>query len=152
MKRIRRIIVAGLLIWLPLGVTIFIIRLLLDLLGQTYKIIPEFLMPEGLLGFSIPGFGILLSIVIIFMTGLIAANYIGRSIVDWWEAFLDKIPFGNFNDERIDISYFSSIQFENMFKLRRNNLKDIIGNEEDEINLIRVTIKKIIELSRTENQ
>ena len=65
---------------------------------------------------------------------------------------LDKIPFGNFNDERIDVTYFSSIQFENMFKLRRNNLKDIIGNEEDEINLIRKTIGKIIELSRTENQ
>ena len=65
---------------------------------------------------------------------------------------LDKIAFGNFNDERIDITYFSSIQFENMFKLRRNNLKDIIENEEDEINLIRKTINKIIELSKAENQ
>ena len=92
MKRIRRIIVAGLLVWLPLGVTIFIIRLLLDLLGQTYNIIPEFLRPENLLGFSIPGFEILLSVIIIFGTGLIAANFIGRSLVDWWESFLDKIP------------------------------------------------------------
>jgi hypothetical protein len=64
---------------------------------------------------------------------------------------LDKIPFGNFNDERVDVTYFSSIQFENMFKLRRNNLKDIIGNEEDEINLIRKTISKIIKLSKAEN-
>ena len=93
MKRIRRIIVAGLLVWLPLGVTIFIIRVLLDLLGQTYKIIPEFFRPENLLGFSIPGFGILLAVVIIFVTGLIAANFIGKSLVDWWESFLDKIPF-----------------------------------------------------------
>jgi uncharacterized membrane protein len=92
MKRIRRIIVAGLLVWLPLGVTIFIIRLLLDLLGQTYKIIPEFLRPESILGFSIPGFEILLALVIIFATGLIAANFIGKSLVDWWESFLDKIP------------------------------------------------------------
>mgnify|MGYP000580631586 CR=1 FL=1 len=92
MKRIRRIIVAGLLVWLPLGVTIFIIRVLLDLLGQTYKIIPEFFRPENLLGFSIPGFGILLAVVIIFVTGLIAANFIGKSLVDWWESFLDKIP------------------------------------------------------------
>lgn len=92
MKRIRRIIVAGLLVWLPLGVTIFIIRLLLDLLGQTYKIIPEFLRPESILGFSIPGFEILLALVIIFTTGLIAANFIGKSLVDWWESFLDKIP------------------------------------------------------------
>ena len=92
MKRIRRIIVAGLLVWLPLGVTIFIVRLLLDLLGQTYKIIPEFMRPENLLGFSIPGFGILLSVVIIFATGLIAANYIGKNLVDWWESLLDKIP------------------------------------------------------------
>ena len=92
MKRIRRIIVAGLLVWLPLGVTIFIIRLLLDLLGQTYKIIPEFLRPESILGFSIPGFEILLALIIIFATGLIAANFIGKSLVDWWESFLDKIP------------------------------------------------------------
>ena len=92
MKRIRRIIVAGLLVWLPLGVTIFIIRLLLDLLGQTYKIIPEFLRPESILGFSIPGFEILLALVIIFATGLIAANFIGKSLVGWWESFLDKIP------------------------------------------------------------
>ena len=92
MKRIRRIIVAGLLVWLPLGVTIFIIRLLLDLLGQTYKIIPEFLRPESILGFSIPGFVILLALVIIFATGLIAANFIGKSLVDWWESLLDKIP------------------------------------------------------------
>lgn len=92
MKRIRRIIVAGLLVWLPLGVTIFIIRLLLDLLGQTYKIIPEFLRPESILGFSIPGFEILLALVIIFTTGLIAANFIGKSLVDWWESLLDKIP------------------------------------------------------------
>ena len=92
MKRIRRIIVAGLLVWLPLGITIFIIRLLLDLLGQTYKIIPEFLRPESILGFSIPGFEILLALVIIFATGLIAANFIGKSLVDWWESFLDKIP------------------------------------------------------------
>ena len=92
MKRIRRIIVAGLLVWLPLGVTIFIIRLLLDLLGHTYKIIPEFLRPESILGFSIPGFEILLALVIIFATGLIAANFIGKSLVDWWESLLDKIP------------------------------------------------------------
>ena len=92
MKRIRRIIVAGLLVWLPLGITIFIIRLLLDLLGQTYKIIPEFLRPESILGFSIPGFEILLALVIIFTTGLIAANFIGKSLVDWWESLLDKIP------------------------------------------------------------
>ena len=92
MKRIRRIIVAGLLVWLPLGITIFIIRLLLDLLGQTYKIIPEFLRPESILGFSIPGFEILLALVIIFTTGLIAANFIGKSLVGWWESFLDKIP------------------------------------------------------------
>ena len=92
MKRIRRIIVAGLLVWLPLGVTIFIIRLLLDLLGQTYKIIPEFLRPESILGFSIPGFEILLALVIIFATGLIAAIFIVKSLGDWWESLLDKIP------------------------------------------------------------
>jgi hypothetical protein len=72
-------------------------------------------------------------------------NHIGPKL-------LDNIPFGNFKDERFDTSYFASIQFENMFKVRRNNLKDIIGNEEGEIYVIRETISKIIELSKAENQ
>jgi len=92
MKRLRRIIVAGLLVWLPLGITIFVVKILIDLLGQTYLLIPEALRPETLFGVTIPGFGIIMAIVILFGTGLVAANYLGKTLVETWEKLLDKIP------------------------------------------------------------
>lgn len=92
MKKLRRIIIAGLLVWLPLGITIFIIKILLDLLSQTYLLIPEGLRPENLFGVTIPGFEIIMAIIILFSTGLVAANYLGKTLVETWEKFLDKIP------------------------------------------------------------
>ena len=92
MKKLRRIIIAGLLVWVPLGITIFIIKILLDLLGQTYLLIPEGLRPENLFGVTIPGFEIIMAIIILFSTGLVAANYLGKTLVETWEKFLDKIP------------------------------------------------------------
>ena len=92
MRKLRTIIVAGLLVWVPLGITIFVVKLLIDLLGQTYVIIPAPLRPENLLGFSIPGFGIILAVLILLGTGLIAANYFGKTLVDGWDKLLDKIP------------------------------------------------------------
>ena len=92
MKKLRRIIIAGLLVWVPLGITIFIIKILLDLLGQTYLLIPEGLRPENLFGVTIPGFEIIMAIIILFSTGLVAANYLGKTLVENWEKFLDKIP------------------------------------------------------------
>ena len=92
MKKLRRIIIAGLLVWLPLGITIFIIKILIDLLGRTYLLIPEALRPENLFGVTIPGFGIIMAVIILFGTGLVAANYLGKTLVETWEKFLDKIP------------------------------------------------------------
>jgi len=92
MKKLRRILIAGLLVWLPLGITIFIIKILLDLLSQTYLLIPEGLRPENLFGVTIPGFEIIMAIIILFSTGLVAANYLGKTLVEIWEKFLDKIP------------------------------------------------------------
>ena len=92
MKKLRRILIAGLLVWLPLGITIFIIKILLDLLSQTYLLIPEGLRPENLFGVTIPGFEIIMAIIILFSTGLVAANYLGKTLVETWEKFLDKIP------------------------------------------------------------
>ena len=92
MKKLRRIIIAGLLVWVPLGITIFIIKILLDLLGQTYLFIPVGLRPENLFGVTIPGFEIIMAFIILFSTGLVAANYLGKTLVETWEKFLDKIP------------------------------------------------------------
>ena len=92
MKRIRRYIIAGILVWLPIGVTIFLVRILIGLLDRTLVLIPQKYQPEELLGFAIPGLGILLTIIILLVTGVLAANIVGRSMVGLWESVLERIP------------------------------------------------------------
>ncbi len=92
MKRIRRYIIAGILVWLPIGVTIFLVRILIGLLDRTLVLIPQKYQPEELLGFAIPGLGILLTIIILLVTGVLAANIVGRSMVGLWESMLERIP------------------------------------------------------------
>jgi uncharacterized membrane protein len=92
MKRLRRYIIAGILVWLPIGVTIFLVRILIGLLDRTLVLIPQNYQPEELLGFAIPGLGILLTIIILLVTGVLAANIVGRSMVGLWESMLERIP------------------------------------------------------------
>ena len=92
MKRLRRYIIAGILVWVPIGVTIFLVRILIGLLDRTLILIPQKYQPEELLGFAIPGLGILLTIIILLVTGVLAANIVGRSMVGLWEALLERIP------------------------------------------------------------
>ncbi len=92
MKRLRRYIIAGILVWLPIGVTIFLVRILIGLLDRTLILIPQKYQPEELIGFAIPGLGILLTIVILLVTGVLAANIVGRSMVRLWESLLERIP------------------------------------------------------------
>lgn len=88
----RRYIVAGLLVWVPLGVTLLVVRLLVNWLDNSLLLIPEAYQPSNLLGFDIPGLGVVLSILIVFVTGIVAANFFGRSMVSVWEYLLSKIP------------------------------------------------------------
>ncbi len=88
----RRYIVAGLLVWVPLGMTLLVVRLLVNWLDKSLLLIPEAYQPINLLGFDIPGLGVVLSILIVFITGIFAANFFGRSLVSVWEYVLSKIP------------------------------------------------------------
>ena len=92
MKRLRRYIVAGILVWLPLGITIFLVRILIGLLDRTLVLIPQRYQPEELVGFAIPGLGIVLTILLLLITGVLAANIVGRSMVGLWESLLERIP------------------------------------------------------------
>ncbi len=92
MKRLRRYLVAGILIWLPLGITIFLFRVLLGLMDKTLVLIPRQYHPEELLGVGIPGLGVILTIIILLITGVLTANFVGRSFVGGWEALMDRIP------------------------------------------------------------
>ena len=92
MKHLRRYLVAGLLVWIPLGVTILILKVLISLMDRSLLLIPQQYRPEEWLGFSVPGLGLILTLLVLLVTGLLAANIVGRSMVSLWESLLDRIP------------------------------------------------------------
>ncbi len=93
MKRLRRYLVAGILVWVPLGVTLLLINLLVGFMDRTLRLIPVAYRPETVLGFQIPGLGVILTVIILVVTGILAANIVGRSVVGGWESLLERIPF-----------------------------------------------------------
>jgi len=92
LKSLRRYLVTGVVIWVPLIVTVLVVRFLLKLMDRTLVVIPLAYQPETLLGFKIPGLGLLLSVLILFITGLLAANFFGRKLVSFSESIVNRIP------------------------------------------------------------
>jgi uncharacterized membrane protein len=89
---LRRYIVAGLLVWVPLGVTLFVLNLFVGIMDQTLLLLPPDYRPENILGFNIPGLGIVLTVVVLMITGILVANLVGRSLVNFSEGLLNRIP------------------------------------------------------------
>ena len=89
---LRRYLIAGLLVWLPLAATILVLRGLVGFLDRTLLLLPEAYRPDALLGFHIPGLGVVLTFLVLLITGVIAANLFGKQLVRAWEALLDRIP------------------------------------------------------------
>lgn len=92
MSFFKRYLIAGLLVWLPLGVTIVVIKFLVDLFDKTLLLIPSAYRPENMFGVDIPGLGLVLSLLLILVTGFFVANLLGSKIVGLWESFLSRIP------------------------------------------------------------
>ena len=92
MKNLRRYLVTGVVIWVPVIVTVLVVRFLLRLMDRTLVVIPPAWQPEALLGFKIPGLGLLLSLLVLFVTGLLAANFFGRKLVSLSESIVSRIP------------------------------------------------------------
>ena len=92
MKRLRRYIVAGILVWLPLGLTILLLKFAIGLMDRSLLLVPERYRPEALLGFDIPGLGAVLTIILLLLTGVLAANFVGRAFMGGWESLMDRIP------------------------------------------------------------
>lgn len=88
----RRYLLAGLVVWLPILITMGVLRFIIDLLDKTLALIPKDYQPEHLIGHYIPGFGVILSLIILLVTGIVATNYFGERLVIWGESILSRIP------------------------------------------------------------
>ncbi|WP_150427916.1 DUF502 domain-containing protein [Dechloromonas sp. CZR5] len=91
----KRYFITGLLIWVPLVITGWVLSLIVSTLDQSLRLLPSSVHPQTLVGFAIPGAGAVLTLAMIFLTGLLAANFIGQKLVVWWEKLLARIPVVN---------------------------------------------------------
>ena len=89
----RRYLIAGLLVWVPLGITIWVLNALVGMLDQSLLLVPPSWRPDAVLGFHIPGLGALLSFAILLLTGVFAANFFGARLIHIWEGAIGRIPF-----------------------------------------------------------
>jgi uncharacterized membrane protein len=92
LKTLRRYLAAGIIIWVPLVVTVLVIRFLINLMDRSLLLLPPAYRPDALLGFHIPGLGVLLTIVVLLVTGTLGANLFGSRIVGFWESLMSRIP------------------------------------------------------------
>jgi len=88
----RKYFITGLLILVPLAITLWVLNLIIGTMDQSLLLLPESWRPEALVGFHIPGLGTILTLLIIFITGLATRNFIGRQVVSLWEGLLTRIP------------------------------------------------------------
>ena len=95
MGRLRRYFVAGLLVWLPLLATYAVMSFSIRIIDRSLLLLPSAFRPENLIGFKIPGLGVILSLFLVCLTGLIVANFFGRGLVTAWEAIVSRIPLVN---------------------------------------------------------
>jgi uncharacterized membrane protein len=90
---IKRYFITGLLIWVPLVITVWVLSIIVSTLDQSLQLLPEAVHPRNLVGFPIPGVGALLTLLMILLTGLLARNFMGQKLVLWWEMLLARSPF-----------------------------------------------------------
>jgi len=88
----KKYLIAGLLVWMPLGITFLVIRAIVGFLDKILLWLPQAYQPDNLLGFHIPGLGVVLAILLVLTTGMIVANFLGKRIVNGWESLLARIP------------------------------------------------------------
>lgn len=88
----KKYFITGLLIWVPLAITAWVLALIVRTMDQTLLLLPEAIRPEHLLGVYIPGIGVIATLLVVFLTGLVTANIIGQRLLRFWEGVLSRIP------------------------------------------------------------
>ena len=91
----RKYFITGLLILVPLAITLWVLNLVISTMDQSLLLLPERWQPRNLFGFHIPGMGTILTLLVIFVTGLLTRNFIGTKLVYAWESILNRIPIVN---------------------------------------------------------
>jgi uncharacterized membrane protein len=92
MGTLRRYFIAGLLVWIPLGITLWVLALLVDAMDQSLRLLPRALQSEALFGIHVPGMGIFLTAAIVLVTGALAANFFGRKLLSYGDTLVGRIP------------------------------------------------------------
>lgn len=91
----RKYFITGLLIWIPLVITIWVLKLIVETLDQSLLLLPDEWRTESFLGIHVPGLGVILTLVIVFVTGVFATNFFGARLVQLWHEILHRIPVVN---------------------------------------------------------
>jgi uncharacterized membrane protein len=91
----KKYFITGLLIWIPLAITIWVLKLVVDVLDQSLLLLPAQLRTENWLGFHVPGLGVILTLVIVLASGVFATNFFGARLVRVWHDILHRIPVVN---------------------------------------------------------
>ncbi len=91
----KKYLLTGLLVWVPLGITIWVLNLTISTMDQILLLLPESWLPDKLLGIHIPGWGVILTVLIVLGTGLLVRNVLGQRLLHYWEGLLHRIPVVN---------------------------------------------------------
>ena len=91
----KKYLITGLLIWIPLVITIWVLKTVVDMLDQSLLLLPEHWRPDAWIGVHVPGLGAILTVLIVFVTGVFATNFFGAQLVVLWHEVLNRIPVVN---------------------------------------------------------
>ena len=91
----KKYLITGLLVWVPLAITIWVLDLIVSTMDQSLALLPPAWQPEAWFGHRLPGLGVLLTVVVVFLTGVLTSNILGQRLVRVWEGVLYRIPVVN---------------------------------------------------------
>jgi uncharacterized membrane protein len=94
-SHIRRYLITGLVVWVPLVITVWVLSVLVGTMDQTLLLLPPAFRTESWLGVYVPGMGVVLTLLVVFLTGVFTANMIGQRLIRVWERAVARIPVVN---------------------------------------------------------
>lgn len=89
---IRKYLIAGILVWVPLFVTLLAIRFMVSFFDKALDLLPKAYRPAEMFGVHIPGLGLIFTLIVVFVTGVLVTNFLGHKLVHWWELLVNRIP------------------------------------------------------------